>query len=669
MQRVSALAMLAGISASAIGQTSNGPVQAPASMVASSPAAAKIGKTPAGATFSLPPEWVERSEAKLVDLTAPEKNYRIAVVDVGAAAGGKAAVAAAWALWKPGRAPTVKLISSRPARDGWDERQWVNYETSPNEKRQVLASALRQGKAWTVLLVDGNEGTGEKRVAAINQVIQSLRPAGYVREQFADRVAHPMDPARIAKLREFVRQAISDLDVPGAAFALTTHEGTIYADGVGVRLLGDPTPVDGNTEFAIASNTKGMATLMLAKLVDEGKLAWDEPVTQAFPPFRLGSAQTTSKVLVRSLVCACTGLPRKDLQVLFNSDPQAAAADTFAQLAATEPTSGFGEVYQYSNLMASAAGYVGGHLAYPGLPLDQAFAKAMREKVWGPLGMGRTTLDFSAATQGDWARPHADAFDGRPVPILDAGMKLDYATTRYGAAAGAWSTASDLIKYVRFELNDGKLDDGRQYVSVKNLLQRRVPNVSMGADQTYGMGLEVDHTYGIDVVHHGGSLFGYKSDIIVIPAANIGAVILTNGENGHAMLRPFMRRLLELLYDGKPEAAADVTAVATRMKEELAADRKHVSKTPDPQASAALAPVYRNADLGPLRVDRSGNTVTFKFRTMSTPMGTRRNDDGTTSFVILDPTLLFMPFVVGTKDGKPSLTLRDSQHEYVFVAQ
>ncbi|KQR83754.1 serine hydrolase [Sphingomonas sp. Leaf343] len=592
---------------------------------------------------------------------------RLAVVDVATAADARAATLAAWQAWRPAQTRTPKLVTARPPRNGWEERQVLDYEVSPNEKRVLIAMALRKGTGWTVMLADGSEATAEKRGAALGLMQQSIRPAGYSRESFAGRTAHPMDAARIAELRSFVEQGMKDLGVPGAAFALTTRAKTIYATGLGVRLLGDPTPIDADSEFAVASNTKGMATLMLAKLVDEGKLAWDQPVTQVYAPFKLGSPQTTSKVLVRHLVCACTGLPRKDMQVILNSDPKSGAADTFRQLAATEPTSGFGEVFQYNNLMASAAGYIGGHLYYPSMDLDAALSKAMTDKVWSPLGMTRTTLDFDKATQGDWARPHGDSIDGVPEPMLGQGMRLNYAFTRYGAAGGAWSTANDMIRYVRFELNEGRLDDGRQYVSAKNLLQRRVANVPVGEDRVYGMGMQVDRDYGIDVVHHGGSLAGYKTDIVIIPGADIGAVILTNSDNGQGMLRPFMRRLLELLYDGRPEAADDVAATAKRYHAEIAEERKRVSPTPDAKAAAALASAYVNADLGRVTVTRKGEGVTFDFRSIASPVGTRRNDDGTTSFVALDPTLLFFPMVVGTKDGKRTLTARDGQHEFVFV--
>ena len=625
------------------------------------------GTTPSGATFTVSPGWSQKTASKLVELVAPEGDYRITLVDVGPAKDAGEAAIQAWKLWAPNQTRPAKLITARPARNGWVERQVIDYETSPNEKRSLYAIAYRAGPNWTVLLADGAEATAEKRLAAIALVSQSLRPAGYQRETFAGLKAHPMDAGRIAALRSFVEQSMKELGVPGAAIAVTDRSRTLLAGGIGVRAIDEQTPVDGDTTFAIASNTKGMGTLLLAKLVDEGKLKWDQPVTQVYPPFRLGSEQTTSKVLVKHLVCACTGLPRKDYQVIFNSDPKAAAKDTFAQLAATEPTSGFGEVFQYNNLMASAAGYVGGYLTNPEADLDRAFERAVTDEVWRPLGMTRTTLDFAAATQGNWARPHATNIAGKPQLILDAGQKLNFAFTRYGAAGGAWSTANDLARYVRFELNEGKLDDGRQYVSAENVLRRRAANVPVGEDRVYGMGMQVDRDFGVDVVHHGGSLAGYKSDIVIIPAAGIGAVLLTNSDDGGAMLRPFMRRLLELLYDGKPEAAGDVSAAAVRMKAELAKEAELVSPTADKDAAASLASSYYNPELGPITVTRDGGRLAFAFRTMTTAVGTKKNEDGTISFVALDPTLLFFPLVVGTKDGKRTLTARDSQHEFVFV--
>lgn len=634
---------------------------------AQAPAGDRPVATRAGTNFTAAAGWTANSSDRLVELVAPEGDLKVAIVDIGPAADAKAAAVAAWTAWAPASARPAKVATQRAARNGWDEQQVVDYETSPNEKRWMQAIALRRGANWSVMILDGAEATAEKRGAALNLIAQSLRPAGYARESFAGNVARPMDAARIAQLRAFVAQAMKELGVPGAAFALTDRSRTFYSTGLGVRELGKPGAVTPDSEFMIASNTKGMATLLLAKLVDEGKLKWDQPVTAAYPAFKLGSDATTAKVLVKHLVCACTGLPRKDMQWLFNSSGTTPASDTFVQLAATEPTSGFGEVFQYNNLMASAAGYVGAYLVHPGQELGVAFDRAMDEKVFGPLGMTATTFDFARATRGDWARPHGDGVDGEPVGMGAAAEPFNRAVIPYRPAGGAWSTANDLIKYVRFELNEGKLDDGRQWVSAPHVLARRAIGVATGEDQFYGMGLETDRRYGVDVVHHGGSMFGYKSDILLIPAAGIGAVILTNSDNGRPLLGAFRRRLLELLYDGKPEAAGDVTATAARFKAQFAAERKTWTVPADPKVIEGLAPAYDNAELGRITIDRTGAQPMMRGVTVNSALATKRNDDGTVSLITTDPTLLGFPYVVGTIDGKRALIVRDSQHEYRFV--
>ena len=146
----------------------------------------------------------------------------------------------------------------------------------------------------------------------------------------------------------------------------------------------------------------------------------------------------------------------------------------------------------------------------------------------------------------------------------------------YRPAGGAWSSAHDFINYVQDELALGKLPDGKRLVSEKNLLQRRVPTVPIGETATYGMGLMVDTTYGVTVVHHGGDLIGYHSDWFAIPDAQVGALIFTNADQGVYIRGPFMRRLLEVLYDGRPEAADDVAASAKTLFARIAAERPHL---------------------------------------------------------------------------------------------
>ena len=618
--------------------------------------------TPGGATFTVPAGWSIATGKDLVVVTPPETDTHIAIFD-SQAADASAAVTAAWAAYKPGATRPVKLVTPRPAREGWDERQTFDYETSPNERAVVVAFALRAGKAWTVFILDGTEPTVEKRNSPIGLMFESLRPKSYQRESFAGRKPQPLDAAHIAQLKAFVETSMQELGIPGASIALIDGGKIVFEGGFGVRELGRPERVDENTVFMAASNTKGMTNLLLAELVDEKKLKWDEPVIDVYPSFKLGDAETTKKVLVKNLICACTGLPRQDMEWLFefkNATPES----TLALLGTMQPTSKFGEVFQYSNLMAAAAGYIGAHLVYPNKELGAAYDEAMQKKIFDPLGMNSTTFDYARALAGNHASPHGDDVDDKPHV---ASMAINYSIIPARPAGGVWTSSHDLIRYVQDELTLGKLPDGKQLVSPENLLMRRAPQVMLGEDSSYGMGLIVDHKYGIPVVSHGGSMPGFKSDLYFLPDSGIGAVLLTNSDDGGRLTGPFGRRLLEVVFDGKPEAAGDVAARAANYKAELAKERERLVVPAAPALVAALAKRYSSKELGQLDVLTEGGVTTFDLGEWESTVASRKNDDGTISFVTIDPSRDGFEFVVGERGGKKVLVIRDGQHEYVFT--
>jgi CubicO group peptidase (beta-lactamase class C family) len=614
------------------------------------------------ATFTVPAGWAIVTGKDLVILEPPETDTHVIIFD-SQATDASAAVADAWAAFKPEKTWPQKLVTPLPARKGWEERQVFDYETSPNERVIVQAIAMRANGAWTVLIMDGSEPTAEKRGAPISLIIQSLRPKGYSRESFAGRKAQPLDAAHIAQLKSFVETSMQELGIPGVSIALVDGGKVVYEGGFGVRELGKPERVDENTLFMAASNTKGITTLLLSELVDEKKLRWDEPVTEAYPSFKLGDADTTKKVLVKNLICACTGLPRQDLEWLFEFK-NATPASSLALLGTMQPTSKFGEVFQYSNLMAAAAGYVGAHLIYPNLELGVAYDKAMQEKIFDPLGMKSTTFDYARALAGNHASPHGDDVDGK---VAVSSMAFNYAGVAVRPAGGLWTSSRDLIRYVQLELALGKLPDGKQLVSSENLLMRRAPQVALGEDQTYGMGLMVDSTYGIPVVHHGGSLAGYKSDIMFLPDSGIGAVLLTNSDSGGMLLGAFRRRLLEVVFDGKLEAAGDVASQASRYKAELAKERERLVVPADPAQVARLAKHYSSKELGELDVLSQNGATTFDVGEWKSKVASRKNDDGTISFITIDPSIAGFEFVVSERAGKRVLIIRDGQHEYIFA--
>lgn len=616
--------------------------------------------TVSGNPFIAPKEWnvVVKGAATIVE--APEGDSWIALVDVQAK-DPQEALAAAWKAYKPNATWPVKVSNDLPDRDGWSRRRYFEYLTSPNEKRGVAALVSYSGSIWTVAIEDVADPVAEKRGAQISLIFGRLLPKGYTRESFAGKKAHELDQVRVAELVHFVEHGEKVLKVPGVAFGLVQDGKVLYADGVGLKELGGSEKPDGDTLFMVASNTKAMTTLLLAKLVDEHRFTWDTPVTTLLPSFRLGDAETTRGVLVKHLICACTGMPRQDLEWIFeyaNMTPGSA----LSLLGTMKPTSKFGDLFQYSNLMAGAAGYTAAYVVSPQMEFGAAYDRAMQSYVFDPLQMKSTTFDAKRALAGNHATPHAQNPDGETAKAMAA---INDAIIPLRPAGGAWSSVHDMLRYVSMELAEGKLADGKAYIARDPLLARRAPQVWIGRDTSYGMGLMVDSTYGIPVVHHGGDLVGFHSDMIWLPQQNVGAVILTNSDPGWILRDRFRRKLLEVLFDGHPEANAQVDSDAANFYASLASDRKLMTIPAEAGPVGKLGKHYTNASLGDITVSKSGPSTTFDFGEWKSEVASRTNPDGTVSFITTVPGAMGFEFVVG-KEAKRTLTIRDAQHEYVF---
>ena len=225
--------------------------------------------TPGGrATFLLPDGWASTVQGNAVILAPPEADgSRVAIVEAAATTADDA-VAEAWEVL--GLAPDFLLATDGAPRDGWEQRRFYNYDVPVNAKRIITASAFRKGTGWTVIAYDVGQAVAEKRSSQFGKLGQRFQPAGYTRENFAGRDAHKFDAARLAQVADFIEAMRRDFEVPGVAIGIIEDGKVVMSRGFGVRRLGESTPVDGDTRFMIASNTKALTTLMLAKLVDAG---------------------------------------------------------------------------------------------------------------------------------------------------------------------------------------------------------------------------------------------------------------------------------------------------------------------------------------------------------------------------------------------------------------
>ncbi|HTE55138.1 MAG TPA: serine hydrolase domain-containing protein [Kofleriaceae bacterium] len=672
MTRAHLAALLLAATASACSSGSSAPAAGPtvpagaahaAPASSPAPAARKLEaetpvKTASGTTFKAPTGWWLSEGKDAVLLEDPEREMRIWMVDI---AGGDrtAAIAAAWKRAVPGFALAVAQDQELPGRQGWDAVAQTLYVTKTAESRVVVAVARRKGTSWQIALVDGKQGALGRRGAQLGAIVDSVRVPGMSRESFAGRPA-ALDEKRLAAFGDFVEEARAMARVPGVAVAVVHGGKIVFQRGYGVRELGKPAAVTPATRFMIGSTTKSLTTLLMARLIDKGAFGWDTPVTKVLPSFALGDAATTSSVTMKHTVCACTGMPRQDLEWIFEFagwDPER----RLASMAAMKPTTGFGETFQYSNLMVSAGGYGAAHGFAPKKKLGPAYDAAMKALVLDPLGMRDTTFDFARATRGNAARPHAQALTLDFVPI---GLDLERSTIPVRPAGAAWSTVRDLSRFVMLELARGTLPGGKRLVSEENLLLRRQPQVKVTDDLSYGLGLFVEKDREVAVVGHGGNTFGFTSDLFFLPDHDIGVVVLTNAGGANAFRNAVRRRLLEIVFDGEPEAKDDLAAAMARGEKTLADERALVRAVPDAAWIDPLLGRYQHADLGQVELRRVGDRVVIDVGEWKSDVTEKVDRDGTHKVILTSAPVAGFELVPVDKNGAKVLVLDAGQQVF-----
>ena len=367
-------------------------------------------------------------------------------------------------------------------------------------------------------------------------------------------VPHFVTPDKLATLQAYISEAMQTAQIPGVAVTLVENGALVYTGGFGVRQLGQTGFVTPDTLFLVGSTTKPMTTLMMATVADDGLMTWDTPVTAVFPTFTLADAELTDQLLMRHLVCACSGMPSLDAP-LFLSDMRTAEA-LLHSLAVIKPVSRLERRFNYSNQMVAAGGYLAAQAA--GGPTDDlgaGYVAAMQQRVLTPLAMTRSTFDVAQVqASDDVAAPHGLTLDGVYEPL---DLSAESFVEAVMPAGGLWSTAHDMAQFLIMELNQGVAANGRRVVSAANLTRAWEPQVPINPTEgAYGLGWFITDYHTMRLIHHPGNTMGFSAELAFLPEFGLGIVVLTNAEGAGSFTEAVRNRFFELALDLPSEADA-----------------------------------------------------------------------------------------------------------------
>jgi len=257
-------------------------------------------------------------------------------------------------------------------------------------------------------------------------------------------------PSELKDFPNYVEDAFTDWGATGLAIAVVKDGELLYAQGFGVRRIGESEAVDEHTRFSIGSTTKAMTAAAVGILVDEGKLGWDDLVVEHLPWFRVGDPQLTMEITVRDLLTHRAGMGNTDYMWYERATTTEAVVRSMAMV---EPAYSPRSSFVYQNVMYATAGLV--VEAVSGITWEEF----VRTKILAPLDMSESvTLISETVGQPNVASPHYRV-DGTVVVIENASVDL------VNAAGSVWSSVSDMSKWLRMLLREGVAEDGTRILS------------------------------------------------------------------------------------------------------------------------------------------------------------------------------------------------------------
>lgn len=337
------------------------------------------------------------------------------------------------------------------------------------------------------------------------------------------------DPARLsaalAQLDALAESTMERSGVPGLAIAVVQGEKLLYAQGFGVRQVGRREAIDANTVFQLASVSKPITTTVLAALVGQGRLAWDEPVRHALPELRIGPPGVANAVTLRDLLSHRSGLPDHagdDLEDL-GYDRQT----VLERLRFLPIDNLFRASYAYTNF--GFTGAAEGAARQEGQPWDTLAAT----QLYGPLGMTRSSFSHAAwLAEPNRARLHVRRPGGwAALHDRDADAQAP--------AGGASALVRDVARWLSLQLGGGRVN-GKPLVAAEALAETHRPQMvsRIPADPSrdrasfYGLGWVVnyDDRGQVQLSHSGAFALGAATAVTLRPADGLGIAVLTNGE-------------------------------------------------------------------------------------------------------------------------------------------
>lgn len=414
-------------------------------------------------------------------------------------------------------------------------------------------------------------------------------------------------------LDTYIKRGMADWQIPGLAIAIVKDGKVIVSKGYGVREVGRPEPVDENTLFFIASNTKLFTGTAIARLEHDKKLSLNDHVTKYLLDFKLYDPAASQLVTVRDLLCHRLGT--KTFQGDFSFwNSNLSRAQIIAKMRLLKPEGQFRQDYGYCNSAFVTAGEIIPRVT------GQSWEQYVETTILKPLGMNNTyMLTSGAENRANMARPYTTNYG----PL----QRLTYDYIDNLAPAGSMvSCVKDLSNWLMMQLDSGRVNN-TQLIPWSVLQKTRDGNTIVNTRKsgvfpshvrTYGLGVLMTDYAGKQVYWHTGGAFGFVTNTCFVPEEKLAITILTNQDN-QSFFEALRYQILDA-YLGVPYTdrsrffLTSARQEEQKQKQELQELANRVAQKKKPALPlSAYAGTYRNGIYGTVTIKTADDALNVTF--------------------------------------------------------
>jgi CubicO group peptidase (beta-lactamase class C family) len=423
----------------------------------------------------------------------------------------------------------------------------------------------------------------------------------------------------VGQLDGIVRTAMKRTGVPGVATAVVYKDKVIYSKGFGVREVGKPAKINPDTVFLVASVSKPLASTIVAGVVGQKLITFDDPVIKHSPRFALNDPYVTKNATFVDLLSHRSGLYTGAGDLLedlgYEQDYILAHLDQ-------QPLDAFRSTYNYSNF-----GYTWGGVAAADAA-GMSWEDLADKTLFRPLGMT------------DSSYRHADYLKRSNKALIHAEVdpkaktwaaKYDRDADAEAPAGGASSSVKDMAKFLRLQLGHGTFE-GEKVIDPDALDVTHFPHKDRGPPPApygrvgfYGLGWNVgyDEFGRLRLDHSGAFELGTGTNVLMLPGEDLGIVTLTNG-SPIGVPEAINNAFFDAAQNGAPTVAwLSLFEGAFRAEKAAYAPAVDYSKRPaqpkPPKANSAYTGTYANSYYGPLTVSDDNGKLSMTLGPASKP--------------------------------------------------